>query len=149
MCKIDSETDIGCFDYLMFPIVWLINTHYSLISLFTTPILLPLYIVDQTIFIDTEATMNDLYGNDIPKQGFPMLMGQIQSQMRLVFGDYEFIEKPGYYHLNFVDMVQNSGFSFLHLVVSLFLDPLLSIWATWSLFNLLSTYFFIDDDLEG
>ena len=59
MCQINSETDIGCFDSIMFPIIWLINTHYSIISLFTTPILLILYIVDSTLFIDKEATMND------------------------------------------------------------------------------------------
>ena len=72
----------------MFPIIWLINTHYSVLSLFTTPIILLLYIVDSSLFIDKKATMNDQYGNDIPKKGFPMLIGQIQSQFRLSFGDY-------------------------------------------------------------
>ena len=101
LCSPSSDSDIECFDSLMFPIIWLLNTHYSLISIFSAPIIFLLYMIDSSLFIDDKATMNDLLGNDIPKEGFPMLIGQIHSQHRLSFGDHQFITKPNYYHLNF------------------------------------------------
>lgn len=72
-----NEGFILWFQVVIYPLLWILSTEYCLISIFTMPGLMLLYLIDKSLFVDEVATELDPEGVPRPRYGLPSSVAEI------------------------------------------------------------------------
>jgi len=72
-----NEGFILWFQIVIYPLLWILSTEYCLVSIFTMPGLMLLYLIDKNLFIDETATNLDPEGIPRPRIGLPSSVAEI------------------------------------------------------------------------
>ena len=127
-----NEGFILWFQIVIYPMLWILSTEYCLVSIFTMPALMLLYLIDKNLFIDETATELDPEGVLRPRIGLPSSVSEIYNLYGLLWGEYTYLEDKLDLSISFSHMLKLWAFGWLQLIISAVADPIMLIWSFFS-----------------
>ena len=128
-----NEGFITWFQLVIYPILWILSTEYCLISIFTMPGLMLLYLIDEDLFVDQTATELDPVDAKRPRIGLPSSIAEIYNLYSLLWGEYTYLEDKTDLSISFLHMLKLWAFGWFQLSISAIADPVMLIWSFFSL----------------
>ena len=101
------------FQIVIYPIMWILTTEYCLVSIFTMPALMLLYLIDKNLFVDEVATQFDPEGIQRPRIGLPASVSEMYNIMGLLWGEYTYLADKTDLSIGFGHMFKLWAFSWL------------------------------------
>lgn len=120
--------------FLCYPWIWMTTDYFSIVQLFTLPIMMFFYVYDRTIFVDEEKSAKDPWGVLSPKEGLPTTFAKMFSIMSLLWGDYTWIEDKNDLSISFKHMLILLWFSWYQVIVSVALEGMFFVWGFFAAF---------------
>jgi hypothetical protein len=141
--RFDTDNDgfIVMFIWFVYPLLWNMTIPAAIVNVLVLPIYAVLYIIDNEIFVDYEATKLQ-NGVNYPEEGFPTLFAKSYNIHSLLWGNYKFLEDPTYLRMDLTQILFLFWFSIVQLFMSTLLEPILWVWGILSTFSMSAIIFY-------
>lgn len=88
-----------------YPGLYLLMEQFSILNLFTMPVLGFFYMIGPELFSDTEATMANGYEYKVPSQGIPSMIAAFYAVNSVLWGDYRYLDMNRPLEINFFQFI--------------------------------------------
>lgn len=146
------------FIWFVYPLIWNASIPASIVNVLVLPVLITLFMIDENLFIDQEATQATGGQIDVPREGLPTSFAKAYNIHSLLWGNFAYLEDPEVLEFDLTQMILWYTMSAVQLVLSFLLEPILIAWGFTSAFSIATIIFyevyilelsFYDGDLQS
>ena len=86
----DNEGFVLLFVWFAYPLLWMLTTNADIVNFFSLPLMMMLYTIDKSLFIDLEAS--EIAGQNIPNEGIPTIFAKYYNIHALLWADFTYLD---------------------------------------------------------